>query len=196
MEQRMRVIVLLLVTVVGCGGPALSFHVHTGADAKDRILKWCDVGARYDRNYDLTLPESARNFYFDEGSTFNGSVVYWSFECDSREECLRAVGFLTGIPREELKPWKPSRYAVVMNGPGFYDEKDRTELWDVRNTKNGLIYEYVQEPNQRMHYCGIDFDRKRVYYHYESGGFPPDEYKPDSARGVDDGRTKLNERSP
>jgi hypothetical protein len=32
-----------------------------------------------------------------------------------------------------------------------------------------------------MHYYAIDFDTCRVYYHYESGGFPADAYREKSS---------------
>ena len=128
------------------------------------------------------LPASAKDFWVYEGGSFGGCVDYWTFTCGSREDCLKAVEYLGNIRLSDLKDWKPSQYAVVMEGSGYYSrtlktlKKLRSNPWDVRGIKNGLIYESVWGGHENMDYFAIDFDINRVFYHHESGGFPADEY--------------------
>ena len=162
--------------------------VHTGEDAKELILKRARSATRF-REDGGGLPASAKNFWLFDGGSFNGSITYWVFDCDSREDCLKAVEYLGGLRPDDLKPWKPSRYAVVMGGLDFYSrhgipwKKLRINPWDVRGIRNGLVYERVEGDDRSMVYYAIDSDRNRVYYHHESGGFPPDEYRPSSVEG-------------
>ncbi len=150
--------------VEGQGNSSSDFFV--GEEARSRIAKHGGV--------DLGVLASATNLYFREGGTFNGTIIYWAFDCKNREQCFWAVG----VPGESLKPWVPSRYAVVMEGPGFYAKELQTDLWDVRGIKNGLVSEIVIRGHERMEYRAIDLDRNRVYFHFESGGFPDTVYRP------------------
>ena len=94
-------------------------NVHTGEDARLRILDLAQRTAR--RGADKPeLPASASNFWLYEDGSFSGSGAYWMFHCGSREECLKAVESLGGLRRNDLSPWQPSRYAVIMHGPAFY----------------------------------------------------------------------------
>jgi hypothetical protein len=72
-----------------------------------------------------------------------------------------------------------------MEGPAFYSRTEdsgkkisQNAPWDVRGITNGLVYERVDSQHQDMDYAAIDLDRHRIFYHDESGGFPPDEYQP------------------
>jgi hypothetical protein len=127
------------------------------------------------------LPGSARDFYIFDGGNFGGSIIYMSFDCGSREDCWASVACLGGPGPAEFKPWAESHYAVVMEGPGFYHQPLRRDPWNVRGITNGAVYERVDGDHRSMHYYAIDFDRDRVYYHRESGGFPPEPYRPKAA---------------
>lgn len=157
-------------------------NVHTGEDARQRILQWTGRGGRQGKDI---VPTSARDFWIYEGGNFNGSIIYWVFTCGSREDCIATFDRLAGTG----DPWSPSRYAVVMEGPAFYSRevdgplKLRANPWDVRGITNGLVFESVLGDHRSMTYYAADLDRNRFYYHYESGGFPPTEYKPEKATG-------------
>jgi hypothetical protein len=144
-------------------------QVHTGEDARAKILP-------------SGVPASANNFWLYEDGTFNGSITYWVFRCGSREDCLKAVKYLGRVSSAELKPWQPSRYAVVMEGPDFYSrfsrstKRIRDNPWDVRTIEHGLVYEDVVKDCRWMVYFAVDLDRNLVYYHRETGGFPRDRY--------------------
>ncbi len=157
-------------------------NVHTGEDAKLRIL---DSAARRTRpgTDKPEVPASASNFWLYESGSFSGSSTYWTFDCGSQGDCLKAVENLGGLRRDELSPWQPSRYAVIMEGPAFYSrradtsKKLRANPWDVRGIKDGLLYELaVRDDN--LYYYAIDLDRNRVYHACELGGFPAKEYQP------------------
>jgi hypothetical protein len=133
------------------------------------------------------FPASAEDFWIYDGGTFNGSIRYGLFDCDGREDCFQAVEFLAGLRPDQFMPWAPSRYAVVMEGLDFYARGATNRIplksnpWDVRGIEDGVVFESADDEHRRMDYYAIDFARNRVYYHYESGGFPPDEYRPDGA---------------
>lgn len=169
-------------------------NVHTGEDARARILqshrRELSPGEKGN-----DMPASARDFWLYDGGTFNGSITYWIFRCDNRDDCLKAIRFLGNLPPEALEPWKPSRYAVVMEGPDFYWKEQggknlRPHPWDVRGITNGLVHERVYGDHRSMVYYAIDLDRNRVYYHYESGGFPPDDYAPDGSHSSRKAKSK------
>ncbi len=157
--------------------------VITGLEAKAKILRWEGTSMVAGRQ-GSKLPASADDFWLYDGGNFNGTTTYCTFQCGDRADCLKAVEYLGGVREKDLKPWKPSRYAVVMEGPDFYSrtlapsEKLRSHPWDARGIKNGLVYEDVRGDHDDLVYCAIDLDRNRVYYVKESGGFPPDEYRP------------------
>lgn len=158
-------------------------NVRTGEDARALILEWARGESRPGEPGGR-IPESASDFWSYEGGNFGGSIIYWTFQCGDREDCLKAVERLGGLRPEELEPWGPSRYAVVMEGPDFYARPETTgkallkHPWDVRGIEHGLKYERVQGDHRSMVYWAIDLDRNRLYYHYESGGFPADVYSP------------------
>ena len=160
-------------------------NVTRGKDARAKILGLAG-GGLVSAKRGSELPASADDFWIYDGGNFSGSMFYCTFRCSDRADCLKAVEYLGGRREHDLKPWKPSVYAVVMEGPDFYSrtlaprEKLRYSPWNVCGIKNGLVYEHVQGDNRRMVFCAIDLDRNRVYYIYESGGFRGDEYRPAS----------------
>lgn len=162
--------------------------ITSGSDGSPTKCYWTGTNLRPKEA--SPFPTSAKSFWCYDGGNVFGSIFYGTFECDNREDCLKAVEVLMGHPPDEMKPWVPSKYAVAMEGPGFYSTTAKNSPWNVREIKNGLVSEYVQEPHERMEYYAIDFDRNRVYYHYDSGGFPADGY-PASA-----GKVKAQAKSP
>lgn len=120
------------------------------------------------------LPASATDFYQYDGGNFGGMIYYCAFNCASIQDCWASVQVLGAPPRSEFRPWSPSRYKVVMDGPGFYHLRVASPAWDIGNVRRGVVYERVYGQHSRMEFYAIDFDRCRVYCHYESGGFPPD----------------------
>ncbi len=165
---------LFAVILVGCGPNILDYDGttdrHTGPEAQSRIEQGHWTAGK-------KLPDSARNFYLFDGGTFNGSITYVAFDCGGADDCFAAIEALSGPEKAELKAWTPSQYAVVMNGPGFYSKKLDADPWNVRDITHGVMYEKVTGNHHHMTYFAIDLDRNRVYYHYESGGFPSDAYQ-------------------
>jgi hypothetical protein len=156
--------------------------VHTGEDAKRRILALAERDARL-RADRPGMPGSASNFWLYEDGWLSKTRTYWMFDCGSREECLKAVESLGGLRQEELSPWQPSRYAAIMEGPAFYSKnveepsrKLRANPWDVRGIRNGLVHELVTDRD--LYYYAIDLDRCRVFYLCEFRCFHRDEYEP------------------
>jgi hypothetical protein len=155
--------------------------VHTGEDAKRRILATAERDARPGADKP-GMPESASNFWLYEDGWLSKRSTFWMFDCGSREDCLKAVEILGGLGPKELSPWQPSRYAVIMEGPAFYSRnvepslKLRTNPWDVRGIRNGLVHELVTDRD--LYYYAIDFDRCRVFYLCEFRCFHRDEYEP------------------
>jgi hypothetical protein len=191
-------IMVLPILLCGCADPNDFFdpndQVHTGEQAKAEIVNWAHSAVRLDARAG-GLPPSATNFWLYDGGTFSGMITYWVFDCGSREDCLKAVEYLGDLRAGDLIPWEASRYAVVMEGLDYYTNRSswkkklRSNPWNVRGIKNGLVYERTsgkqggQGGNERMVYYAIDFDKNRVYYHYESGGFPMDEHRPEGPDG-------------
>ena len=64
-----------------------------------------------------------------------------------------------------------------MFGPAFYHSELETRLWNIASIQHGMSYELVIGNHYKMIFYAIDLERKRVYYHYESGGFPKDTVK-------------------
>lgn len=127
-----------------------------------------------ERRHRMQLPASATNFYQYDGGTFNGSIDYCAFDCGSVDDCWQALQVLGAPPKADFQAWSPSDYRVVMDGPSFYHPEFATPEWGIESIKNGVLYEHVVGDNRSMDFYAIDFDRLRVYYHHESGGFPPD----------------------
>lgn len=162
-------------------GPAVS----SGDPAERAILR---LGGR-DPVAGRAVADDVVGAVLFDGGNFNGVIAYWYLECRSREGCLRAFEFMSERDRSVLRPWVPSRYAVVMEGPRFYGWDDRLvdadireryahSPWDVRGITDGMVFEEVGVRNNSMSYYAIDFDRNRLYFHRESGGFSTRKYRP------------------
>jgi hypothetical protein len=129
------------------------------------------------------MPEGASDFWLYEDGWLSKQRRYWTFECRSREECLRAVEGLGGVLPKELSPWQPSHYAAIMEGPAYYSRdaepsrKLRLNPWDVRGIKNGLVYESIVG-DRDLYYYAVDLERNRVYHACEDGCFHGDLYDP------------------
>lgn len=135
-----------------------------GPAARHVIFRNANLGST--NQSDLSL--SARDFYYYDFSTALGSDEYWSFECDTVDHCWSALKQLGGPERNEFVPFQLSKYEVILLGPGVFPAH-HTPKWDVREIKNGVVYEHAFQ-DRTLTYYAIDFDRRRVYYHYESGG--------------------------
>lgn len=130
----------------------------------------------------------AKDCYLFDGGSFSGTIKYWSCTLPTKEKCFEAMRDASNWTptAEQLKPWGHSDYRVVMDGPGFYHPSYNTELWNVNSIKTGIFYEEADR-DRWMSFWAIDLDRNRLYYHYESGGFPADRYKPpETAAGKSD----------
>ncbi|MBS0265434.1 MAG: hypothetical protein JSS02_26105 [Planctomycetes bacterium] len=171
---------LLVVVPLGCGSRASDDYdvlndVKTGDEALARIVPRSDSPGR-DANA-VAFAESVSNVYYCDGGTFNGMYLYWSFDCANLDDCWDAIQRAGGPDQSTFTDWKLSQYAVVMLGPEFYSPKLATALWDVRLIQRGVAYEKVEGGNRRLIFYAIDFDKLRVYHHYESGGFDDRRYR-------------------
>jgi hypothetical protein len=182
--------VLVLLAHWGVYGPSDDFpgfepnkHVHVGEDAKAEILRWAGTGLGVG-THGARLPASASDLWLYHDGGFGGSISYCTFRCGDRADCEAAVEYLVGAHAKDLQRWKPSRYAVVMEGPEFYSrtlrpkEKLRSNPWNLREIRNGLVYEYMRGDHDSLIYCAVDLDTDRVYFVDLSGGFPGAEYRP------------------
>lgn len=149
------------------------------------IAAGCTSGLEYTPSQDVltgqaarasigeALPASASDFYVFDGGSFGGSIYYASFACASDDDCWAAVAALRGPDSKDFRPVIHSEYAVNIHGPSFYWPELETEHWKISTDANGASYESAQQ-DRRMDFWAIDFDRKRVFFHHESGGFPAD----------------------
>jgi hypothetical protein len=157
-------------------------NVQTGDAARLTILYLAKDAGRPGADKPHT-PESASNFWLYRNGWLSKQRFYWTFECRSREECLKAVESIGGVRPKELSPWQPSRYAAIMEGPAYESRnaepsrKLRLNPWDVRGIKNGLVYESVVS-DRDLYYYAIDLDRNRVFHASEIGCFHGDQYDP------------------
>jgi hypothetical protein len=163
-------IVLFSFTIIGCSGHEYNpaDDVYRGADAKKRITRG------------KLIPSSASNFYIFDGGNCTGTIEYWSFQCESLDDCWSAIHDLGGPDKAQFVAWSPSKFAVVMKGPAFYWPQLAAREWNVEGIHNGFSHEFSQS-DRRLDFYAIDADRLIVYYHAESGGFPTDAYAPQSS---------------
>ena len=174
--ERSNVLALLAVLTMftGCSrDDALSTKIVTGDAARAEIVR----RAQRQNSPEFSLPDSAANFYLYDAGNFNGLITYWSLECTTVDDCWLALGQLGGPDPSAFDNWRPSELAVVMEGPGYYSPDEKTDLWDVRSIERGKIYEHVRGRRQSgnadvLEFYAIDLDRRRIFYHGESGGFP------------------------
>ena len=162
--RRSPVLLMVFLLLLGCQSDYDPLkEVYTGQAACNRIIAISAANRS-------ALPPSATNFYLFDGGTFAGCITYWSFDCSSSADCWAAIRGLRGPEKSKFQDWKPSRFSVVMQGPGFYFRQLATPLWDVNGIKHGAVYEYVKEHDGWLEYYAVDLDKLRVYYHHESGG--------------------------
>jgi hypothetical protein len=152
-------------------------EVSSGAAAKETLLNWAKAG-RSEREAIGQLPDSASDFYSWEGGDAKANTVYASFACNSREDCEKALEFLSAARRDQFLRWSASRYATVMEGPAFYDARLRTTAWDLKRIEDGLVREVVADRGMVLLYYAADLARRRVYFHYAGYGFRQDRYRP------------------
>ncbi len=155
---------MLVVVLSGCHTEtSSSYAVLTGENAASH-LKLCKPEQ---------IPSAITDLWIYEGGTFNGMVYYVSFECQTIDDCWKAVRAF-GAPQEsEFTASVQTKFAVNQQGPSFYDPGIWHPSWDVSSVQNGVSHEEWRG-NDVMDFWAIDRDRLRVYYHHESGGFPDD----------------------
>ncbi len=160
---------ILLVSIAGCGLPVgppnLTAEVHVGEEAKTLILQRADLTK-------ADFVNVAKEYYLCESGNFNGSIVYYRIDFENFKGCLDAFEQLSGMDRGSLTPWRPSEFAVVMDGPRFYWENLGNAPWDLWSVTRGLVYENMRGEHQSLEYYALDLDKNRLYCHRESGGFP------------------------
>ncbi len=155
-------LLLLLAMVVGCGSREDDFvSVATGQDARDDI-------AREDRNG--TIPASASDFYYWDEGFLSDHTTFWSFKCESMDDCKAAVA-----PPEDFRAWEQPRYDLVdweqptfdfiLSGPAYFGDQHKTDKWDVRAITRGSFALYIHhgERVSELQYTAIDHDLLRVY---------------------------------
>ncbi len=171
-------------TILGLGGIVLAIfgvlrnvdleidpttEIFTGEVARDKLL-W--IAHCRGSNLDpASFPVPARDFYLHDGGNFNGSIVSWAFTCETVEDCYRVAEGLGRLRHEDWQPWKPPAYGVVMDGPRFYFPQLDGKSWGIRDIRFGTFQETALNDRGMMH-DSIDLDRKRVYHHHETGGWP------------------------
>jgi hypothetical protein len=173
-------------------------HVATGEDARGKILQLAlGVGRMNELGGGLRPPPIgdslityvARNYWLYDSGYSNRSIAYWYWvlECRNQEDALKLLAYLGNLRERDLRRWKPSQYAVVMEGPAFYEKKlSRGNTlgdnpWDLARIQDGLVYEKVDGNCRRICYFAVDMDRYRVYHYYATQPFPPDPYQPGAA---------------
>ena len=170
-----RVAIVTGIIILATGGFFVYFHyclsglsydpqedIFTGMAARDRI--------------DAKLSESACDFWVFDGGTFNGSIFYSSFRCQSIDDCWKALNALGAPEQTSFIPNVKTKFAVNLHGPKFYWPKLETPCWNLAVVTNGMSCERNHEDRQ-LEFWAVDLDKKRVFYHRESGGFstdPPD----------------------
>jgi hypothetical protein len=156
-----------IVTACGCGDFDYDPHLNVsrGEDARPKLFH-CDREK---------IPASATEFWVYDGGNVHGSIYYVSFRCATLDDCWAAVAAFRGPDRSSFKPGVDTKYAVNRHGPRFYfpDFKMTETDWNIDAITNGMFYEQADR-DRHMEFWAIDKDSLRVYYHYESGGFPTD----------------------
>lgn len=147
----------------------------TGDAAKDEIRQVMSIWRR-ESGPSPELPASAKDFCCFESGGWDGTAYYWSFECDTIEECWAVMKSQSAEGTASFKPWSPSEYAAVMLGPGRFGPAFATPKWDVRTIEEGVCFERV-EGDRSIEYVAIDFRRRRVFGYMESGGFSRAKYR-------------------
>lgn len=121
-----------------------------------------------------------------EGGGFGGMNSYVSCECESIDRCWEAVlspcqkmPNQSELSRSNFSSWSGSKYAIVMEGPAFY-EREYFEhrvvsfaQWKLDSMgPESFAYESSDSDHRRIDFRAVDPVHRRFYAHYESGGFP------------------------
>ena len=122
---------------------------------------------------DGALPRGTHSFWVFDGGSFNGSIYYLSFRCDSIEDCWAAVGVLGGPDESLFGDSATTRFAVNYYGPNFYWREIPADRWKVAAIRSGRSFETAHD-DRVMDFWAVDRDTLTVYHHHESGGFPTD----------------------
>lgn len=125
----------------------------------------------------FVMPASAKDFYCFSCCGWDGVCYFWSFECETIEECWAVMESQCAEGAASFKPWSPSEYAVVMLGPGYCNRSRAAPKWDVRSIAEGVCFERAEDDSGRIEYYAIDFARRRVYGHRATGGFSRAKYR-------------------
>lgn len=109
-----------------------------------------------------------RAFVWD-GGTFNGSNLYWSFQCASVEDCWTCVLSGGQFHKSKFTPFERLDERVL-KGPQQYDDRLRAEDWRLDGITHGAHFIWRRE-DRDLRYIAIDFDTATVYGTDQSGGY-------------------------
>lgn len=174
MDATNRILWLLvgvLISVVGlsCGEVEeydASSNILTGEEALVALAE----SSRFD---DQEFVEKLSSVWMYDGGSFNGSIYYVSFECETAEDCWQALSAFGAPERAEFKEGIQTRFAVNWNGPSYYHQELTHPQWNLQKVESGMSFERATG-DRSMEFWAVDFEKNRVFYHYESGGFPID----------------------
>ena len=120
------------------------------------------------------LPGTIKDLWIFDGGSFNGMIYYTAFTCESIDDCWRALHALRAPEQSKFKEGVQTKFAVNQHGPNYYFKDYAPDHWDVHAIRHGEFYESAPRGNEFMDFWAIDYDRLRIYFHHESGGFPDD----------------------
>ena len=119
------------------------------------------------------LPTSITDSWVFDGGSFGGMIYYVSFECDSVDDCWKALTAFGAPEKSKFEKGRDTHYAANKYGPNFYWPEFKNPKWNVATISDGMFYETARD-DRDMDFWAIDLERNRVYFHHESGGFPDD----------------------
>ena len=108
------------------------------------------------------IPASASDFYHWDQGFLSDHTTYWSFTCDSIEDCRLAA--LSVHRRHALKEWTLPEYDFIRLGPAHFSKSSTAKEWDpgqIRTGVSALSINYAR--NSELNYTAIDHDTLRVY---------------------------------
>jgi hypothetical protein len=136
-----------------------------GDDAKRKIVEYKNMTNVSDAALVVVNDET---FVFD-GGTFNGVILYWSFQCASIDDCWKCVLSGGNLQRSDFTQFEPLS-VVPLKGPQQYDARVSSSMWRLQDVKDGMHYKRQQE-DRRILYIAIDYKTATVFGCYQSGGF-------------------------
>jgi len=119
------------------------------------------------------IPWSISDLWVFDAGSFGGSIYYASFKCETLSDCWTAVSAFGSPEKPEFKDGIQTVYAVNQHGPSFYHKGYSHPKWNLSAIDDGVSCE-KSRADRWMEFWAIDRDQLRVYFHYESGGFPQD----------------------